>query len=38
MNEMPELEVVDLGEAKDVTKGPPSPLATEDNASYPERL
>lgn len=33
-----ELQVVDLGDAKDVTMGPPSPLATEENPAFPERL
>jgi len=38
MDETLDLEVIDLGEARDVTKGPPSPVATEENPTYPERL
>ena len=38
MNESLELEVVELGEAKELTKGSPSPLATEENGAFPERL
>jgi hypothetical protein len=38
MNETLDLEIVELGQAKEVTKGPPSPIASEENASYPERL
>jgi len=38
MNDTPELEIIELGEAKDLTKGPPSPLASEENGAFPERL
>ena len=37
MNEKPELEVVDLGDAKDLTKGPLSPIASEESGAYPEK-
>ena len=38
MNETLELEVVDLGEAKELTKGPPSQLATEESGPHPKRM
>jgi hypothetical protein len=38
MIETPELEVVELGEAKDVTKGPPSPLASEESGPHPQKI
>ena len=38
MNETLELEVVELGEAKELTKGPPSPFASEDSGPHPQRL
>jgi hypothetical protein len=38
MNETPELEVVELGEAKDLTKGPPSPLASEESGPHPQKI
>ena len=38
MNESLELEVVELGEAKDLTKGPPSPLASEESGPFPQKL
>jgi hypothetical protein len=38
MNDTLDLEIVELGEAKDLTKGPPSPLASEDNGPHPERI
>lgn len=37
MNEAPELKVVDLGDAKDVTMGPPDPQATEEHPEFPQR-
>jgi len=37
MNESLELQVVDLGDAKEVTMGPPSPINTEDSEVLPER-
>ena len=37
MNDVPELELIDLGDAKELTQGPPSPLATEDSSAMPER-
>jgi hypothetical protein len=37
MNEKPELEVVDLGDAKEVTKGVPYNQYIEDNPALPER-
>jgi hypothetical protein len=33
-----ELEVVDLGDAKELTMGTPSPINSEDNEVMPERL
>jgi hypothetical protein len=38
MNETLELEVVELGEAKDLTKGPPSQLASEDSGAFPQKF
>jgi len=38
MNETLELEVVELGDAKELTKGPPSPLASEDSGPLPQKL
>jgi len=38
MDETLELEVVDLGEAKKLTKGPPSQLATEESGAHPKRM
>ena len=38
MNEALELEVVDLGEAKKVTKGPIDPAHTEDHPTQSRRL
>ena len=37
MNETLHLDVVELGDAKDLTKGVPNPLAVEDNGPFPER-
>jgi hypothetical protein len=37
MNDTPELDVVDLGDAKDLTKGWLSQLFEEDNPEYPTR-
>jgi len=37
MNDTLELEIIELGDAKELTLGPPSPLATEENSAFPER-
>jgi hypothetical protein len=38
MDETLEMELVDLGDAKVVTMGPPDPIANEDNPDFPLRL
>lgn len=38
MNADLELEVVDLGDAKAVTMGPPDPIANEDNPDLQQRV
>lgn len=40
MNEKPEtdLDVIDLGDAKEMTMGTPNPINSEDNEVMPERL
>lgn len=38
MDETLEVELVDLGDAKVVTMGPPDPIANEDNPDFPLRL
>ncbi|BAL94044.1 MAG: benenodin family lasso peptide [Rubrivivax sp.] len=38
MDEELELEIVDLGDAKELTQGAPSLINSEDNPAFPQRV